>query len=114
MTNEVKVLVAIREGFDAEALSTLVAVRCGGCGSSIARAVIAGNGKAVVPLSLVKFAVDTSDSATFFFDHFELFELKTSRPLVYFLIELLDTLKKAEQNSPAFFKNKISQCKLKR
>lgn len=83
------VIVTARDGVDIEELAqsmNSIESACGTVGSSIARQIIEGNGKAVVKLSLIRSATDTQSGVEAIFDNFILTELRGGLPVVHMLM----------------------------
>jgi hypothetical protein len=88
-SKEGTVIIVARNGIDLDVLSDSLgpmAMTCGTIGTSIARAVKEGHGKASYSLSKLKIVMDTQDAFEMIFDNFELTDPKTLKPLVTSLI----------------------------
>jgi hypothetical protein len=82
------VRVMARDGIDLSPLSESmgpISAACGTAGPSIARQVLAGNGKAEIPLSLILLATDTQSGVEAIFDNFQLSDPQTAAPLFHAL-----------------------------
>ncbi|MDD2582002.1 MAG: hypothetical protein PHR66_08420 [Desulfuromonadaceae bacterium] len=86
--------VMARTGADLVKLSSSdspLKVRCGATGRLIAEAVLNGNGQALVPISHIRMAIDTTDGVNAILDNFDLNDTNTLRPLLFALISNLET-----------------------
>lgn len=63
-----------------------LAVPCGTAGPSIAKQVLEGNGKANIPMEILKLAIDTQYGLESIHANFELYDPKTQKPLLWSLI----------------------------
>ncbi len=84
-----EVIILARPGIDLTDLSRNdgpLKVPCGNIGPSIAKAVLAGNGQAKVSLLDIKLAIDTQYGVESIMDNFELYDSKTKKPLLDFLV----------------------------
>ena len=87
------VLVLARSGADLNKLSSSespMELACGSVGRHIAQAVLDGNGQAVVPISHIRMAIDTTDGVNAVLDNFDLIDLPTRSPLLFALIRNLE------------------------
>ncbi|WP_428239503.1 hypothetical protein [Gynuella sp.] len=83
------VVVTPRTGVDLDILSSSkgpLHIPCGNIGPLIARSVKDGGGKAYISLSDLKIATDTQSGVEAIFDHFELTDKNTLKPLIHHLI----------------------------
>lgn len=62
-------------------------VPCGVIGTSLARQVLAGNGRVVIPASFLRPAFDTQDGVNALFDNFEFTAERTQSPLLFELLK---------------------------
>jgi hypothetical protein len=86
------VLVVAREIADLVKLSSSESpmnVPCGAVGRIIAKKVLDGEGKALVRASDIKMSIDNTDGVHAILDNFDLFDERTSEPLLYLLIKNL-------------------------
>ena len=86
---ESMVHVIARLGVDLVKLSTSnspMELPCSAIGRIIAQKVLDGNGQALVPLSHIRIATDTTDGVNALLNNFDLIEQKTKRPLLFALI----------------------------
>lgn len=87
---EATVTISPRLGVDLDNLTDSdgpLSVPCGSAGTSIARKVKEGNGKANIQLSLLKIAMDNQDGVEAILDNFELTDSKTLKPMLFILID---------------------------
>lgn len=88
-TKNITVTIVARRGTDLHNLAKHdgpLLVPCGTVGVYIARAVLAGGGKAEIEMSYLKIATDTQDGVEGIFDNFELYDTKTKYPLFWTLV----------------------------
>lgn len=86
---EQMVHVMARPGADLVMLSSSdspLKVPCGATGRLIAEAVLDGNGQALVPISHIRMAIDTTGGINALLDNFDLTDTNTRRPLLFALI----------------------------
>jgi hypothetical protein len=87
------VLVMARSGADLVKLSSSDSPMKGPCGTIgpiIAKEVLDGNGQALVPLSYIQTAIDTTDGVNALLDNFDLTDPHTRSPLLFALIRNLE------------------------
>ncbi len=87
--NALKVTVKARQGTDLKKLSRFdgpLSNPCGLIGPNIANSVLSGNGKSEVLLNDLRLAMDTQSGVEAIMDNFALYDSKTGKSLLLFLI----------------------------
>ncbi|MBW3512220.1 MULTISPECIES: hypothetical protein [unclassified Janthinobacterium] len=84
------VIVTPRPHANLELLSRIdgpLSVPCGVIGPSLARQVLAGNGRVVIPASHLRTAFDTQDGVNALLDNFDFAAERTQAPLLFELLK---------------------------
>lgn len=87
---ELMVHVMARPGADLVKLSSNdspMKLPCGATGPLIAKDVLDGKGQALVPMSRIRMAIDTTDGVNALLDNFDLIDPHTRSPLLFALIK---------------------------
>ncbi|HAD04173.1 MAG: hypothetical protein A2X84_08670 [Desulfuromonadaceae bacterium GWC2_58_13] len=79
--------VMVRPGVDLSKLCSSDSPMCGSIGRLIAKAVLDGNGQALVRLKDIRMAIDTTDGVNALLDNFDLTDPLTQSPLLFALLK---------------------------